>query len=183
MSFWGTTKRGVMRESNSRPPAPKAGIIPLDQSPSTLTPYEHQPITTTHSTQRTETHGTTHARAHGELTHRRHVASVTLSASLKFSPDSTASVFQGVFKTRNIALIWFLHRSSVTLATIGFRFGPARSLSQCVTKHPDLAGHVCLVWPGLAWLARPGLAWPGLARPGLARMALPWLTATVPLRS
>jgi hypothetical protein len=26
---------GVMRESNSRPPAPEAGIIPLDQSPST----------------------------------------------------------------------------------------------------------------------------------------------------
>ena len=25
--------KGVMRESNSRPPAPKAGIIPLDQSP------------------------------------------------------------------------------------------------------------------------------------------------------
>ena len=24
---------GVMRESNSRPPAPEAGIIPLDQSP------------------------------------------------------------------------------------------------------------------------------------------------------
>jgi hypothetical protein len=30
-----TTKntKGVMRESNSRPPAPEAGIIPLDQSP------------------------------------------------------------------------------------------------------------------------------------------------------
>jgi hypothetical protein len=27
------SKRGVMRESNSRPPAPEAGIIPLDQSP------------------------------------------------------------------------------------------------------------------------------------------------------
>jgi hypothetical protein len=27
-------KKGVMRESNSRPPAPEAGIIPLDQSPS-----------------------------------------------------------------------------------------------------------------------------------------------------
>ena len=27
---------GVMRESNSRPPAPKAGIIPLDQSPKKL---------------------------------------------------------------------------------------------------------------------------------------------------
>ena len=27
------TKSGVMRESNSRPPAPEAGIIPLDQSP------------------------------------------------------------------------------------------------------------------------------------------------------
>ena len=27
-------KDGVMRESNSRPPAPEAGIIPLDQSPS-----------------------------------------------------------------------------------------------------------------------------------------------------
>jgi hypothetical protein len=26
-------KKGVMRESNSRPPAPEAGIIPLDQSP------------------------------------------------------------------------------------------------------------------------------------------------------
>jgi hypothetical protein len=26
-------KEGVMRESNSRPPAPEAGIIPLDQSP------------------------------------------------------------------------------------------------------------------------------------------------------
>ncbi len=26
-------KDGVMRESNSRPPAPEAGIIPLDQSP------------------------------------------------------------------------------------------------------------------------------------------------------
>ena len=26
-------QKGVMRESNSRPPAPKAGIIPLDQSP------------------------------------------------------------------------------------------------------------------------------------------------------
>ncbi len=26
-------KSGVMRESNSRPPAPEAGIIPLDQSP------------------------------------------------------------------------------------------------------------------------------------------------------
>ena len=26
-------KIGVMRESNSRPPAPEAGIIPLDQSP------------------------------------------------------------------------------------------------------------------------------------------------------
>ena len=26
-------KNGVMRESNSRPPAPEAGIIPLDQSP------------------------------------------------------------------------------------------------------------------------------------------------------
>ncbi len=41
-------KKGVMRESNSRPPAPKAGIIPLDQSPSALTTHEHQPITTTH---------------------------------------------------------------------------------------------------------------------------------------
>jgi hypothetical protein len=28
------TEVGVMRESNSRPPAPEAGIIPLDQSPS-----------------------------------------------------------------------------------------------------------------------------------------------------
>ena len=27
-------RKGVMRESNSRPPAPEAGIIPLDQSPS-----------------------------------------------------------------------------------------------------------------------------------------------------
>ena len=27
-------QKGVMRESNSRPPAPEAGIIPLDQSPS-----------------------------------------------------------------------------------------------------------------------------------------------------
>ena len=27
------TPQGVMRESNSRPPAPEAGIIPLDQSP------------------------------------------------------------------------------------------------------------------------------------------------------
>ena len=27
-------EEGVMRESNSRPPAPEAGIIPLDQSPS-----------------------------------------------------------------------------------------------------------------------------------------------------
>ena len=26
-------KKGVMGESNPRPPAPKAGIIPLDQSP------------------------------------------------------------------------------------------------------------------------------------------------------
>ena len=30
----GETPQGVMRESNSRPPAPEAGIIPLDQSPS-----------------------------------------------------------------------------------------------------------------------------------------------------
>ena len=30
-------KRGVMRESNSRPPAPEAGIIPLDQSPTSQT--------------------------------------------------------------------------------------------------------------------------------------------------
>ena len=28
-----TKGKGVMRESNSRPPAPEAGIIPLDQSP------------------------------------------------------------------------------------------------------------------------------------------------------
>ena len=28
-----TEKNGVMGESNPRPPAPKAGIIPLDQSP------------------------------------------------------------------------------------------------------------------------------------------------------
>ena len=31
-------KDGVMRESNSRPPAPKAGIIPLDQSPTSELP-------------------------------------------------------------------------------------------------------------------------------------------------
>jgi hypothetical protein len=29
-------QKGVMRESNSRPPAPEAGIIPLDQSPWSL---------------------------------------------------------------------------------------------------------------------------------------------------
>jgi hypothetical protein len=29
-------QKGVMRESNSRPPAPEAGIIPLDQSPCSL---------------------------------------------------------------------------------------------------------------------------------------------------
>ena len=31
------TQNGVMRESNSRPLAPKARIIPLDQSPTTQT--------------------------------------------------------------------------------------------------------------------------------------------------
>ena len=30
-------KKGAIRESNPRPPAPKAGIIPLDQSPGSLT--------------------------------------------------------------------------------------------------------------------------------------------------
>jgi hypothetical protein len=34
-------QKGVMRESNSRPPAPKAGIIPLDQSP-TFVPIREQ---------------------------------------------------------------------------------------------------------------------------------------------
>jgi hypothetical protein len=31
------SKKGAIRESNPRPPAPKAGIIPLDQSPDSLT--------------------------------------------------------------------------------------------------------------------------------------------------
>jgi hypothetical protein len=33
----GGSKKGAIRESNPRPPAPKAGIIPLDQSPELLT--------------------------------------------------------------------------------------------------------------------------------------------------
>ena len=32
-----------MRESNSRPPAPKAGIIPLDQSPTAIRQMEVKP--------------------------------------------------------------------------------------------------------------------------------------------
>jgi hypothetical protein len=34
-------KEGVMRESNSRPPAPEAGIIPLDQSPRRRAMFAH----------------------------------------------------------------------------------------------------------------------------------------------
>ena len=35
---------GVMRESNSRPPAPEAGIIPLDQSPEDIIDATHDTI-------------------------------------------------------------------------------------------------------------------------------------------
>ena len=37
VSFINYEQKGAIRESNPRPPAPKAGIIPLDQSPDTQT--------------------------------------------------------------------------------------------------------------------------------------------------
>ena len=37
VSFVNHDQKGAIRESNPRPPAPKAGIIPLDQSPDTQT--------------------------------------------------------------------------------------------------------------------------------------------------
>jgi hypothetical protein len=50
-------EKGVMRESNSRPPAPKAGIIPLDQSPLLVAIRPSSHIYFTHPHRKTFTRG------------------------------------------------------------------------------------------------------------------------------